>query len=278
MIGRVRRSLLVIAAVLVCSAGLLVAFGPADAGELEGEDGPRPQPTVPEEGLGPAEAQARANRDPEMVAAGERLYLVACVSCHGVDGVGTEDYPPLTGVGAASADFYLRTGRMPLAYPVPQPPQKPPAFDETQIRQLVAYVHSLGGGPEVPDVDPDRGDRPEGAQLFLANCAPCHQSAAIGGALSQGRHAPSLLDIDPTQIGEAVRVGPGQMPVFGPETLTDRQLDSIVDYIVYLQDPEAPGGLRIGSVGPVSEGLIAWLVGLGLLVLVIRWITREAHV
>jgi ubiquinol-cytochrome c reductase cytochrome c subunit len=276
MTPTVRRLLLVAASVALGATGLWVTF-PAGAGEFEGDGDPVAEPLPDEEGSSPADAQARANRDPAMVAAGEQLYLTACVSCHGVGGVGTPDYPALVGVGAASADFYLRTGRMPLAYPVPQPPQKRPAFDELQILQLVAYVHSLDGGPDVPDVDPERGDRAEGGQLFLANCAPCHQSAAIGGALSQGRHAPSLLEIDPTQIGEAMRVGPGQMPVFGPETITDEQLDSIVNYIVYLQDPEAPGGLRIGSVGPVSEGLVAWLAGLGLLMLVIRWITKEGH-
>jgi ubiquinol-cytochrome c reductase cytochrome c subunit len=65
------------------------------------------------------------------------------------------------------------------------------------------------------------------------------------------------------------------MPVFGPDTLSDHDVDSIVRYVVYLQDPEHPGGLMIGRVGPVPEGFVAWLVGLGVLIFVIRWITRE---
>lgn len=267
---RIRPLLLVVGAVLVVGGGMLVLLGRADAGE--------PSPEVEQqgtEGLGAAEAQARANADPGMVRAGEDLYLRSCVSCHGVGGQGTDSYPKLIGVGAASADFYLRTGRMPLAYPSAQPPQKAPAFSDEQIRQLVAYVASLGEGPPVPDVNPDRGDIALGSQLFLANCAACHNSAAVGGALSNGAHAPPLLEVDPNQIGEAMRVGPGQMPVFGPDTFDQHQVDSIVAYVRYLQEPDHPGGLMIGRVGPVPEGFVAWLVGLGLLLLVIRWITRE---
>lgn len=268
--SRLRPVLFVLGAVFVVGGGMLALLGRANAGE--------PSPEVEQqgtEGLSAAAAQAQANADPATVKAGEALYLTSCVSCHGVGGQGTDNYPKLIGVGAASADFYLRTGRMPLAYPSAQPPQKAPAFDDEQIRQLVAYVASLGVGPPVPDVNPDRGDLALGSELFLANCAACHNSAAVGGALSNGAHAPSLLEVDPTQIGEAMRIGPGQMPVFGADTFDDHQVDSIVRYVRYLQEPEHPGGLMIGRVGPVPEGFVAWLVGLGLLILVIRWITRE---
>ncbi len=224
-----------------------------------------------------AQRQLEANRDPAEVRAGEELFLTSCVNCHGVGGVGTPGYPSLVGVGAAGADFYLRTGRMPLAFPGVQPPEKPPAFTDDQIVALVAYVASLGDGPAVPDVDATRGDLSEGASLFLANCAACHNAAAAGGALSYGRHAPDLQSVRPTQIGEAVRVGPGDMPVFGPRTLSDDQIDSIARYVEYLHEPENPGGLRIGSLGPVPEGFVAWLVGLSALVIVARWITRERH-
>lgn len=266
----VRRLLSVVGLTLLATAALVFFLGRAEAGT--------PSPEVEEEGttgLSPAARQAAANDDPAAVQRGEDLYLTACVSCHGVGGVGTPGYPALVGVGAASADFYLRTGRMPLAYPTPQPPQKAPAFGDEQIVDIVAYVASLGDGPPIPDIDPARGDLAEGSELFLSNCAACHNSAAIGGALSYGRHAPPLLDVDPTQIGEAIRIGPGPMPVFGPETLSDQQVNSIVRYVQYLQDPEHPGGLMIGRAGPVPEGFVSWLVGLGSLVLVIRWITRE---
>lgn len=272
-----RRLVFIVASVLVVGGGLLAFLGEAGAGESEGVGDEAPVGEQQSPALGDAEAQEQANNDPAMVQAGEQLYLTGCVNCHGVDGKGTPGYPSLIGVGAASADFYLRTGRMPLAYPVPQPPQKMPAYTDVEILQLVAYVASLSPGPPVPDVDPLRGDRAEGAELFLSNCAPCHQSAGSGGALSYGRHAPSLLAVEPTQIGEAMRVGPGQMPVFGSDTLTDEQVDSIANYILYLQEPENAGGVRIGATGPVPEGLVAWLIGLGALMLIIRWITKERH-
>ncbi len=274
----------VVLAVLAGAVLLFVGFGSAEAGESQGEGDPvtgeapaEPAGATPitEVGVSPAETQLRANADPAMVAAGEQLYLTSCVSCHGVGGVGTDEYPSLVGVGAASADFYLRTGRMPLAFPVPQPPEKPKAFTDEEIVQLVAYVSSLGDGPPIPDVNPDDANLQNGGALYLANCAACHNSQGIGGALSYGAHAPDLLTVEPTQIGEAVRTGPGQMPVFGPDTLSDTDLDDIIRYIQYLQHPEAAGGLKIGSTGPVTEGFVAWLVGLGVLILVIRWITRE---
>ncbi len=258
-----------VAAVAAATALLFVAFGTAGAGESAlgaagaGESG------------GAGDPAATAGDDVDLVAAGEQLYLTGCVSCHGVGGVGTADYPSLIGVGAASADFYLRTGRMPLAYPVPQPPQKPIAYNDEQIRQLVAYVASLGPGPAIPEVDPDSADLAAGGELFRENCQACHNSQGVGGALSYGREAPSLLAVQPTQIAEAVRIGPGQMPVFEPETLSDDELNSIIRYIQYLQDPDNAGGLKIGSTGPVTEGFVAWLVGLGVLVLAARWITKE---
>lgn len=211
----------------------------------------------------------------ELVAAGEQLYLTGCVSCHGVRGAGTTNGPSLEAAGEAAADFYLRTGRMPLAAPAVQALQKPVAYDDAQIRALVAYVGSLGNGPRIPEVDESRGEVAEGSQLYLANCAACHNSAGIGGALSYGAHAPSLWSVEPTQIAEAVRIGPGQMPVFGPETLSDQQVDSIVRYVRYLQEPEHPGGLSLGGAGPVPEGFVAWTVGIGVLLLLIRWITRD---
>jgi len=226
-------------------------------------------------GLPPGGADAPTADEAELISAGQQLYLTACVSCHGVGGVGTQSGPDLRASGAAAADFYLRTGRMPLAAPSVQAPQKPVAYDDQQIRELVAYVASLGNGPPIPEVDTEAASIAEGGQLFLANCAACHNSAGIGGALSYGQHAPSLWDVQATQIAEAVRIGPGQMPVFGPETITDEQLSSIVRYVEYLQEPERPGGLSLGGAGPVPEGFVAWIVGVGVLLLLIRWITRE---
>ena len=210
---------------------------------------------------------------------GEQLYLRGCVSCHAARGKGTDDGPALVAAGEASADFYLRTGRMPLAQPAPQPPDKKVPFTDVEIDALVTYVGSLCETknypcPKIPRVDPN-GELGAGGELFLANCAPCHNSVAVGGALSTGRVAPSLQQTRGTQVAEAMRIGPGQMPQFGPEVLDARQVDSIVRYVEYLHQPEHPGGLPLGYTGPVAEGFVALLLGLGALLLSIRWITRE---
>jgi ubiquinol-cytochrome c reductase cytochrome c subunit len=204
---------------------------------------------------------------------GEVLYLTGCAGCHGARGEGTERGPSLEGVGAAAADFMLRTGRMPLAAPTPQAPSKPPAYDDAEIEALVEHVAGFGDGPAIPVVDLDGADLQLGGELYRANCAACHNAAGIGGALSYGRDAPSLHHVGPTQIAEAVRIGPGQMPVFSEETFDQEELDAIVRYVRYLAEPENPGGAALGGAGPIPEGFVAVLAGLGALVLVARWVT-----
>jgi ubiquinol-cytochrome c reductase cytochrome c subunit len=206
---------------------------------------------------------------------GHALFLTSCSSCHGADGTGTAQGRSLAGVGAASADFQLSTGRMPLANPSAQPVRKPPAFGPADIDALVAYVASLGRGPAIPAVDVGAGDLSEGGTLFRLNCAACHSATGIGGALSSGQDAPSLHAATATQIGEAMRTGPGQMPVFGPGSFSARQVDSIARYVQYLQHPDDPGGFSLGRVGPITEGMVALLVGLPLLLFVCARIEED---
>lgn len=219
---------------------------------------------------------ARADTDPDVIAAGRELYEISCSSCHGENGAGTVQAPDLRGVGAAAADFMLRTGRMPDTDPERQGISKRPAFDNEEIESIVAYVASLAPGPPIPDVNNPAGNLQDGASLFLLNCAACHSAAGDGGALSYGRNAPELHSADRTQIAEAMRIGPGPMPIFGPDTLSDHEVNSIVKYVTYLRNPEEPGGLSLGAIGPITEGLVAILVGLGFLVLVVRWIESRA--
>ena len=216
---------------------------------------------------GPAEAQS---------ADGRVLYETGCSSCHGLEGQGTRYGPPLVGVGAAGADFYLSTGRMPLDEPRAQAVRKPPAYTPDQIRQLTAYLGGFGGGPEIPVVRPAAGDLALGNQLYTANCAACHNSAGSGGALGQAVFAPGVRQATPVQIAEAIRIGPGAMPVFGPDTLDDHEVDSVVRYLEYLRQADDRGGAPLGRLGPVPEGMVAWVVGLGPMLLAAFWIgTRQ---
>jgi ubiquinol-cytochrome c reductase cytochrome c subunit len=226
--------------------------------------------------LGVGGRTATATQPAGQVARGRELYQQACASCHGQRGEGTQRGPDLIGVGAASAHYYLSTGRMPIAEEQHTPSRGEPAFGQADIDALVAYVAALGGGPPIPRVDPAAGRLAEGERLFQDNCAACHSATGTGGALTSGQVAPSLRPSTPVQVAEAIRVGPGAMPTFDPETLDDRQVDSIAGYVGELQRGGDPGGQSLGRVGPVTEGLVAWVVGLGLLVLVIRRLGKDA--
>jgi ubiquinol-cytochrome c reductase cytochrome c subunit len=190
---------------------------------------------------------------------GADLYAGNCLRCHGPNGEGQpKTGPRLKGVGARAADFYLRTGYMPLASPDEQPTRSPVLFSNAEIAALVAYVASLGG-PPVPTPRPDRGSVSEGQQLFTAHCAGCHQIVGEGGYV-KGAVVPELGNATARQIAEAVRIGPYLMPRFSPKAISDRQLDSIVAYVRYAKDPQDPGGWSLGHVGPVPEGLVTWLI------------------
>jgi ubiquinol-cytochrome c reductase cytochrome c subunit len=204
---------------------------------------------------------------------GYQLYAGNCAECHGTDGAGVSPSssangagdihaagPPLRGVGARAADFYLRTGYMPLARADVQPRRSRVLFTPREVDALVAYVASLGRGPRVPQPHAEGGNVADGLTLFTGHCAGCHQVAARGGYLP-GAVAPSLDRATPTQVAEAVRIGPYLMPRFSERAISDRQLDSIVAYVEYVKRPRDPGGLAIGRIGPVPEGLVAWFVG-----------------
>ncbi|MDQ2826803.1 MAG: c-type cytochrome, partial [Actinomycetota bacterium] len=217
-------------------------------------------------GAAVATVQVRAPLGPALadVDAGHQLYMIACTTCHGQAGEGVGDRgPTLIGVGAASADFYLSTGRMPLDRARTEAERKRVAYTPVQIRQLVAYVSSLGPGPAIPGLAAGSGDLALGNSLYANNCAPCHSSAAAGGALGHAVYAPALNRATSIQVAEAVRIGPGAMPVFGPDTLDDAQVASIVRYVGYLHRPDDRGGFGLGHLGPIPEGFVAWVVGLG---------------
>ena len=205
------------------------------------------------------------------LALGERLYVANCSTCHGLDARGTDDGPTLQGAGPASVDFMLSTGRMPLNQPDQQPVRQDPRYDPEQIAAIVAYVASIApGGPQIPVVDPASGDLQLGFSLYTGVCSACHGAGATGDSIGGGQIAPPLRRSTPVQIAEAIRIGPGVMPRFGPETYGDEDVNSIVRYLQYLDESPNPGGLGLGRYGPVAEGFVAVAFGFGALLLVIR--------
>jgi ubiquinol-cytochrome c reductase cytochrome c subunit len=222
--------------------------------------------------LGDRPALGQAEPEPGSAERGAELFVAACATCHGSQGAGTANGPPIADAGAASADFQLRTGRMPRTQPPGgQSLPKPPAFGEQEIRDLVAYVASLGNGPPIPEVDLDASVS-DGMRLFVANCAPCHGATGAGGAVGGGWLAPPLDHASPRIVAEAMLIGPGQMPAFA---LPDHEVDAVAVYVEYLRTAAQPGGFSIGNIGPVPEGFVGWFVGMGLLGLVAYLIGRE---
>ena len=261
-------------AVAVAAGGWALAGGPAGAQSGSGAGGLGEEDRLEETAEDPLgyTIDVDALDDPETVAAGEVLYEVGCVSCHGEAGVGGDRGPVLIDAGAASAHFYLTSGRMPQAGEG-QARRKEPAYSPAQIEALVAYVASLGDGPEIPDVDLEAADLQEGGELYRTNCAACHQAAGAGGALSYGNNAPTLVPATPVQLVEAMLVGPGQMPVF--EQLSDEERDAIAKYVTALGDVDDPGGLSLGRTGPIPEGFVAIIIGTGATLLAALWIGRR---
>jgi ubiquinol-cytochrome c reductase cytochrome c subunit len=212
-----------------------------------------------------------ARPDPKLVAQGRALYVDGCSSCHGFNANGVPGSgPSLRGVGAGPADFYLSTGRMPLQDPRDQPQRARPHYTPPEIDTLVAYVASLGG-PAAPNADPSKGSLSEGFELYSENCAGCHQILGRGG-ISTGAQVPDLQEASVKQIAEAVRMGPYVMPRFSEKDIDQQELNSIARYILYTHNPDDAGGWGIGHIGPVPEGMVAWLLAGTALVLVARLI------
>ena len=212
------------------------------------------------------------------IAAGKALFADSCSSCHGMNAAGTSEAPSLIGVGAAAVDFQVSTGRMPAKETGPQMPRKPPVFSTTQIHQLAAYIESLGGGPPIPSaaqVSPAGADVALGQQLFITDCAQCHNFAGAGGALTFGKYAPALTQATYTQFYEAMVTGPEAMPVFSDTTITPQQKRDIIAYITRVRSEPNPGGFSLGRIGPVTEGIVGFLGGIGALVFAALWITLK---
>ncbi|HEU5417956.1 MAG TPA: c-type cytochrome [Streptosporangiaceae bacterium] len=226
-----------------------------------------------------ASAAPPAAKDVAQINAGRQIFLQECATCHGFAAQGTPGVAPsLIGVGAAAVDFQVSTGRMPAAENGAENPDKPPRLTPGQTSAVATYIASLGGGPAEPsaaELNTSQADVGVGQQLFVANCAQCHNFVGAGGALTYGKFAPALTQTTPKQIYEAMLTGPEAMPVFNNNTLTPDQKRDIVAYVTGTRAQPNPGGFSLGRVGPVTEGLVAFLGLLLFMVLVAIWITAK---
>ena len=231
--------------------------------------------------LAPAsKAQADESAQSLSIDEGKKLFAVGCASCHGTGGQGSSDGPSLVGVGAAAVDFQVGTGRMPAQQPGAQIPAKKVIYSQAEIDQLAAYIASLGAGPVIPtknEYGPEGSDIAKGGELFRTNCAQCHNFTGKGGALTHGKFAPDLEGVAPKHIYEAMQTGPQNMPSFPDTTLSSKNKKDIIAYLnaVNGDNTESPGGLELGGLGPVSEGLFAWIFGLGALIAVAVWVAAR---
>jgi len=228
--------------------------------------------------LAPKPAQA-AVLTADDLGAGAKLFLANCATCHGIHGQGSKIGPSLIGAGAAAVDFQVGTGRMPLAGPGVQPARSDKVmFTDEQIASMAAYVATLGPGPSIPDSQYTNGDGniAHGNALFKVNCAMCHSFVGSGGALSGGKYAPSLRGISGKHIFEAMATGPASMPVFNENDLSPSDKNDIISYLHEIDKDKNPGGLSLGNLGPVSEGMFVWVFGLALVIGAAVWLGAKA--
>jgi len=219
----------------------------------------------------PAASQAQID-------AGRQIFLETCATCHGLQAQGTAVAPSLIGVGSAAVDFQVSTGRMPAKETGPEQDRRPPQLNPRQTHEVAAYIQSLAGGPTIPtpaEVSTAGANVALGQQLFTANCAQCHNFVGAGGALTYGKHAPSLDASTPTQIYEAMLTGPEAMPVFNNTTITPDEKRAIIAFVTQTRVTPNPGGFSLGRIGPVTEGLVAFLGLLFFVVLAAMWITAK---
>jgi ubiquinol-cytochrome c reductase cytochrome c subunit len=258
------------------SGGLLLMIALTIAGGLAAVLTPTPQVAVADES------------NSALLRNGKQLFDTSCVSCHGANLQGVPDHgPSLIGVGEAAVYFQVHTGRMPLARQEAQAQRKPPVpqFDmnteegRTNLDALGAYVQANGGGPTLPnatDAQLHGKDPARGGELFRLNCASCHNFTGRGAALSSGKYAPTLDPATESQIYAAMLTGPQNMPKFSDRQLTPEEKEDIISYITSVRDTNNPGGNPLGGIGPVSEGLIVFIVGLAGMIGVALWLGAKS--
>jgi ubiquinol-cytochrome c reductase cytochrome c subunit len=252
-----------LAAIIVMAAGLALTGGGYAAA------------TAAVEAVKPVSAVASADQ----ISEGRKLFLSNCASCHGKNAEGTKAAPSLIGVGGAAVEFQVDSGRMPGQASGPQLQVKKKQFTDEQIDALVAYASTLGNGPDVPteEMIAANGDSTRGGELFRINCAMCHNAVGAGGALTQGKYAPSLKGVPADHVYEAMLTGPQNMPVFNDANLTPKDKKDIITYLKFVEENPSAGGYELANLGPVVEGLFTWIFILGFIIAITIWLGAKSN-
>lgn len=225
-----------------------------------------------------------------LVEQGKDLYEVACITCHGANLTGVKDRgPTLVGVGEGAVYFQVHSGRMPMLRNEAQAGRKPARFNEQQTLALAAYVNANGGGPGIvrdedgsvameslrgssnEDGKINPADVARGSDLFRLNCASCHNFTGKGGALSGGKYAPPLGPANEQEIYQAMLTGPQNMPKFSDRQLTADEKKDIIAYIKSAKETPNQGGFGLGGIGPVTEGMAMWFIGIVVMIGFAMW-------
>ena len=215
-----------------------------------------------------------------LVTLGDALYQQNCASCHGTEANGVPAngtagaFPDLIGLGPATINFWVDSGRMPAANPRSiEANRRVPRLTHDQALAVSAWVDSLSPGfPLIPYPHLKNANVADGAALFALNCASCHTIEGDGDALAMSTFSPSLRKIPSVEVAEAIRTGPGNMPRF-TGNLSDKQVNDIVKYVTTeIQHPNNPGGFGLGGLGPVAEGFVGLAFGVGVLALFGFWV------
>ncbi len=154
---------------------------------------------------------------------GKKLFQANCATCHGLDLQGSGEGPSLYGVGELAVEFQVSTGRMPLQASAPQAPQRSrlssPRSRSSRWPRTCSRWRPAPTFPSEETID-GQGDVARGAELFRVNCAMCHNVAAAGGALTEGKLRPRPAEHQCLHMYAAMVTGPQNMPVFNDLTLT----------------------------------------------------------
>ena len=116
-----------------------------------------------------------------------------------------------------------------------------------------------------------------GGEFFRTNCTACHNFAGAGGALPSGKYAPSLKGVSE----QAHLRGHAHRPAADAGLL--RRGAHARGQARHHRLPQehrrsrpTTAASRSAALGPVSEGLFAWLVGIGALVGFAVWIASHS--